>query len=861
MQAPLPQQALPIDGLLGQIQAALKPGATVLLQAPPGAGKTTRVPLALREQLDASGLAGGRIWMLEPRRLAAKAAAQRLAAELGEPLGQRVGYSVRLESRTSAATRIEVLTSGLFLRRLQADPALEGVACVVFDEFHERGADSDLALALVRQARELVSPELRLVVMSATLDLAPLAAQLPDAQVLHSEGRSYPVAVDHLRPREGERLDQLVLRALEQHWIDQRVDHETVLVFLPGQREIQACLRAIGATDWGAAIDCVALHGNLPLAAQSQAIAPAQTPEGKVVLATSIAESSLTLAGVRLVIDSGLSRRSRFDPQSGMDGLVTVAASLASAEQRAGRAGRLGPGRCLRLWSPAEQQRRPSFDPPELLEIDPLPLALQLAAWGDPMGDDLDWLDPPPAAPLLEARDLLLQLGAIDAKGTLLPHGQHLAQLGLHPRLAHMLLKGQAMQSLDLACELAALLSERDPLKRDEAGSDLMPRLDWLRRQSGRSPLRQLQEQWRRQVTSLNPGPGEVKPRPEAAATKASPPEAATPEAGMAARLVSLAYPERVALARAGSSHRFLMRGGRGALLHPSDPLVGCEALAIATADGQGSDARIGLALPIARDELVALAEAGAGQWQCTAQWDGASQRVRCEQSLQLGAIVLDRRPWHGPSGELVRQALLEGLGELGIGALPWSDRSRQLQQRLALAHQRLGEPWPNGHLDHLLTHLYQWLGPHLEGLRSLDELKGLDLCEALWAEAPWRLRAELDDLLPSALGVPSGRDVPLDYANGEPVLAVKLQEMFGATRTPTVLGGQLPVTVHLLTPAGRPAAITQDLAGFWAGSYQEVRRDLRGRYPKHPWPEDPTQAIATALTKARLSQGRLTKS
>ena len=788
--------------------------------------------------------------MLEPRRLAAKAAAMRLAAELGEPLGQRVGYSVRLESRTSAATRIEVLTSGLFLRRLQADPSLEGVACVVFDEFHERGADSDLALALVRQARELVSPELRLVVMSATLDLAPLAAQLPDAQVLQSEGRSYPVAVDHLRPREGERLDQLVLRALEQHWLDQRVDHETVLVFLPGQREIQACLRAIGATDWGAAIDCVALHGNLPLAAQSQAIAPAPTPEGKVVLATSIAESSLTLAGVRLVIDCGLSRRSRFDPQSGMDGLVTVAASLASAEQRAGRAGRLGPGRCLRLWSPAEQQRRPSFDPPELLEIDPLPLALQLAAWGDPMGDSLDWLDPPPAAPLLEARDLLLQLGAIDAKGTLLPHGQHLAHLGLHPRLAHMLLKGQAMQSLDLACELAALLSERDPLKRDDAGSDLMPRLDWLRRQSGKAPLRQLQEQWRRQVSSLHPEPTAAKPEPEAA----------TPEAVMAARLLSLAYPERVALARAGSSHRFLMRGGRGALLHPSDPLVGCEALAIATADGQGSDARIGLALPIARAELVALAEAGAGQWQCAAQWDGTSQRVRCEQTLQLGALVLDRRPWPGASGELVQRALLEGLEELGLGALPWNDRSRQLQQRLALAHQRLGEPWPNGHLDHLLSHLNQWLGPHLDGLRSLDELKGLDLCEALWAEAPWRLRAELEELLPSAMGVPSGRDVPLDYANGEPVLAVKLQEMFGANRTPTVLGGQLPVTVHLLTPAGRPAAITQDLAGFWAGSYQDVRRDLRGRYPKHPWPEDPTQAIATALTKSRLGQARLSK-
>jgi ATP-dependent helicase HrpB len=730
------------------------------------------------------------------------------------------------------------------------------VACVVFDEFHERGADSDLALALVRQARELVSPELRLVVMSATLDLAPLAAQLPEAQVLQSEGRSYPVAVDHLRPREGERLDQLVLRALEQHWLDQRVDHETVLVFLPGQREIQACMRAIGATDWGAAIDCVALHGNLPLAAQSQAIAPAKTPEGKVVLATSIAESSLTLTGVRLVIDSGLSRRSRFDPPSGMDGLVTVAASLASAEQRAGRAGRLGPGRCLRLWSPAEQQRRPSFDPPELLEIDPLPLALQLAAWGDPMGDGLDWLDPPPAASLQEARDLLLQLGAINAKGNLLPHGQHLAHLGLHPRLAHMLLKGKAMESLDLACELAALLSERDPLKREDAGSDLLPRLDWLRRQSAQAPLRQLQEQWRRQVDSLHPAPPAAKPTPATATPKGAIPETAPTEAAMAARLLSLAYPERVALARAGSSHRFWMRGGRGALLHPSDPLGGCEALAIATADGQGSDARIGLALPIARAELVALAESGAGQWQRTAQWDRASQRVRCEQTLQLGALVLDRRPWPGPSGKLVQQALLEGLGELGLGALPWSDRSRQLQQRLALVHQRLGEPWPNGHSDHLLTHLDHWLGPHVEGLRSVEELKGLDLCEALWAEAPWRLRAELDDLLPPTLRVPSGRDVPVDYANGEPLLAVKLQEMFGSTSTPTVLGGQLPVTVHLLTPAGRPAAITQDLAGFWAGSYQDVRRDLRGRYPKHPWPADPTQAIATALTKARLPQG-----
>ncbi|MCP9809768.1 ATP-dependent helicase HrpB, partial [Cyanobium sp. HWJ4-Hawea] len=649
-------QPLPIDRLLGDLQAALTPGSTLLLQAPPGAGKTTRVPLALRARLDELGLAGGKIWMLEPRRLAAKAAAQRLAAELGEPLGQAVGYSVRLESRTSAATRIEVLTSGLFLRRLQADPSLEGVACLIFDEFHERGADTDLALALVRQARELLNPELRLVVMSATLDLEPLARQLSDAQSFSSVGRSHPVAIAHQLPREGERLDQQVLRALEQEWLGDRQSHETVLIFLPGQREIQACQRAIEARDWGAAIDCVALHGNLPLGAQSQAIAPAKSAAGKVVLATSIAESSLTLEGVRLVIDSGLSRRSRFDPGTGMDGLVTVPASLASAEQRAGRAGRLGPGRCLRLWSPAEQSRRPSFDPPELLEADPLPLALQLAAWGDPLGSQLAWLDPPAPSALAEARGLLGQLGALDEQGTLLVHGKGLAQLGLHPRLAHMLLMAAPRGWLNLACELAVLLSERDPLSRGDAGSDLLLRLDWLRRQPARSPQRQLQEQWQRQVLGSQGlgrhGLGRQGERRESGQPE---PEA---EAATAALLVSWAYPERIALARPGSPGRFLMRSGKGALLHPNDPLVSCEALAIASADGQGRDARINLALPMDRSEIINLVQAEELDWGAQASWDEDLGRVRCEETLQLGALVLERRPWKGASGSLVLAAL-----------------------------------------------------------------------------------------------------------------------------------------------------------------------------------------------------------
>ncbi len=845
---------LPIDRLLAPLLEACSPGATVLLEAPPGAGKTTRVPLALLEGLSPSSCAGNpaspRIWMLEPRRLAAKAAAQRLASELGEALGQRVGYSVRLESCASAATRLEVLTDGLFLRRLQADPALEGVDCLIFDEFHERGADTDLALALVRQARELLNPDLRLVVMSATLNLAPLAAQLPEATVLKSEGRCHPVAIRHQAPRPGERLEQQVVRGLEQHWLDQRDDNETVLVFLPGLREIQSCGRAIAATSWGQDIDCVPLHGNLSLAAQGHAIGPARRGDGKVVLATSIAESSLTLAGVTLVIDSGLSRRNRFDPGSGLDGLATVPASQASAEQRAGRAGRLGPGRCLRLWSPAEQQRRPAFDPPELLEVDPLPLALQLAQWGDPLGRDLAWLDPPPPAPLQEARQRLVQLGALE-ENRLTPHGQRLAGLGVHPRLAQLLLLGERMGELDLACALAVLLSERDPLERQEVGSDLLRRLDWLNQNrpadGRRRQLRQLQAQLRRQVSQASPAQSPAGPTP------------LTP-AGMhpAAQLVAAAYPERLALARPERPGRFLLSSGRGAVLHPDDPLIACPALAIAQLDGQGQDARIQLAVPLDPAYLRELAEqsSGQGQRQVEARWDEENQRVRCERSLRLGALVLERQPWNEADPELIRHALLDGLRQLGLEVLPWDRNSRQLQQRLSLAHQQLGDPWPDRSPSRLLQELDRWLGPHLAGLRSRDDLRGLPLAEALWGDCPWELRLGLERLLPVALPIPSGRQVSLDYSSGQPVLAVKLQELFGARANPTVLDGQLAVTVHLLTPAGRPAAITQDLAGFWERGYPAVRKELRGRYPKHPWPEDPRQAQATALTKARLQQG-----
>ena len=849
---------LPIDDQLEAIRGALAPGATVVLQAPPGAGKTTRVPLELLKAFGDQG----RILLIEPRRLATRAAAERLAAGLGEAVGEQVGYSVRLERRSSSRTRLEVLTGGLFLRRLQADPALEGVACVIFDEFHERGAEADLALALVRQARTLLRPELRIMVMSATLDLAPLAAGLDGATVITSPGRSFPVAVEHQRPRERERLEQQVVRALENHWLEERGPAETVLVFLPGQREIADAQRAIEATAWGQQVACTPLHGQLSLAHQAQAIAPAPTAGGKVVLATSIAESSLTIAGVTLVIDAGLSRRNRFDPATGLDRLVTLPASLASAEQRRGRAGRLGPGRCLRLWAPGEEQRRPGFDPPELLVCDPLPIVLQLAEWGDALGEDLPWIDPPPRTAVQEARELLEQLGALDGGGRITPAGRTMAGLGLSPRLAHLLLRAQACGSLELGCELAVLLSERDPLNPRDAGSDLLARLDWLRarasepadrlapgRSSQRREMQKLQAELKRQVLASSRRDGATN-----AQTTASKPRSAASEEAMAARLLGWAYPERIALSRGRGDGRFLMRGGRGAVLHPDDPLADAEALAIAIADGEGAEARVRLAVRLERADLEELA-AAQGQESLEARWDPQAERVRCERSLRLGALVLARTPWPEARGEEVQAAMAEGLRQLGLAALPWCPRSRSLQQRLGLAHRWLGPPWPDRRLERLEDDPAAWLGERLAGLRSRQDLRQLDLIEALWGELDWAERQQLERWFPETIAVPSGRRVALDYVGEEPVLAVKLQEMFGATVSPTLLDGRLPVTVQLLSPAGRPAALTRDLAGFWSSGYAEVRRELRGRYPKHPWPEDPRQAVATALTKARLER------
>ncbi|OXM64797.1 ATP-dependent helicase HrpB [Amycolatopsis vastitatis] len=788
---------LPVRSVLPDVVAALDAHGAAVLVAPPGTGKTTLVPLALAEAGD------GRVVVAEPRRLAARAAAARMAAILGEPVGETVGYAVRGDRKVSARTRIEVVTSGLLVRRVQGDPELPGVSTVLLDECHERHLDADLLLALLLDVRAGLREDLRLLATSATVASGRLAALLGDAPVVTASARTYPVTFSYVPPARGERVEATVARATRTALSEGDGD---VLAFLPGAGEIARTAGLLRLSD----VDVLPLHGRLSAAHQDDALRPRD--RRRVVLATAVAESSLTVPGVRAVVDSGLARVPRVDHRRGLPGLATVRVSAAVATQRSGRAGREAPGRAYRCWAEHEQATLPAYPEPEIRTAELARLALELACWSTPDGSGLAWWDPPGEGALAAGRALLATLGATDASGTVTPRGRRMAELGLHPRLARALLDGAAETGARNAAEVVALLDAGGTL------TDVEAELRRLR-SAGDDGARR----WKREVQRLA--------KLVAGAGKPDP-----------ALVVALAHPERLARRRPGGAPVYLMAGGTAAELPPGSGLD-AEWLAIAEATRDPGRAHGTIRLAAAADERLATRAAPALLSEVDeVAWDGdvVARRVR-----RLGAITLAEKPLKDAD---VRDALVTGLRENGLGLLKWSETGTRLRERMAFLHRALGEPWPPMDDATLLSKVDSWLD--LGHARRKADLAAIDAGTALKALLPWPDAARLDELAPDRLEVPSGSRIRVDYRGDRPVLAVKLQETFGWTETPVIAG--VSVVLHLLSPAGRPAAITGDLGSFWTSGYPAVRADLRGRYPKHPWPEDPATAVPTRHTRRR---------
>lgn len=818
---------LPALAALPDLRAALAAHPLVLLQAPPGAGKSTALPLEL---LHEPWLAGQTVLLLQPRRVAVRGVAARLAASLGERVGETVGSRVRFESRVSERTRLKVVTEGILTRRLQRDPELAGVGLVILDEFHERSLNADLALVLLREVQGALRDDLRVLLMSATLD-ETLPARLA-APLIRTEGRAYPVEVRYAAAEPTGRIGAAVAATVRCALTEEAGD---VLVFLPGVAEIREAQAALA--DAPALV--LPLYGELPPAEQSRAILPDPAGQRRVILATSVAETSLTIEGVRVVVDSGLRRSQAYDPATGLTGLRTGRVTRAEAEQRAGRAGRMSAGVAYRLWPERMQALLPAQRPPEILSADLAPLRLELAAWGVTGRTRLDWLDIPPSPAWTAAGDLLRGLDALDVEGRITPAGQALLRFPTHPRLAHLLSVGEDSA---LAADVAALLEERGPKL---GGSDLTERVTDLRRARKSRKLEawaaaeRLSAQWRRLL--------------------AAEPDPSSPDPYAVGRLLALAYPERVALARADGGGRYLLAGGQGAELPAGDPLTGEEALAVAHLDGiaenrKGPEGRIFLAAPLHRQDLRSGAE-----WQPRTEWDSRTGRLLAQEELRRGALMLDIRPLPASDPTAEAAAVARAVAREGLHLLTFSPEAEALRRRaLSLRAWRPAEEnWPDFSDAALREGTETWLAPFLTGIRSREALSKLDLLPALSALLPWPLTAQLDDLAPTHLTVPSGSRVRLDYFpdGSPPVLAVKLQEMFGLNDTPTVNGGTVAVLLHLLSPARRPVQVTQDLRSFWQSSYFEVRKDLRGRYPKHPWPDDPASHMPTAKTKRALKE------
>ncbi|MGQ7792098.1 ATP-dependent helicase HrpB [Faunimonas sp. B44] len=800
---------LPVEDAIPELLQALEEGRSAVLVAPPGAGKTTLVPLRL---LDAAWIGGGRVIVVEPRRLAARAAARRMAEMRGEEVGDTIGYRVRNETRVSTGTRIELVTGGVFVRMILDDPGLSGVAAVLFDEVHERSLDTDLGLALALDAQSALRDDLRLLVMSATLDGARFAALLGGAPVVESAGRAFPVETIHLGADPALRIEDRVVRAIRKGLAERP---GSILAFLPGQSEIARAAERL--SDLPADVMLAPLYGALDPRAQDAAVRPAPAGRRKVVLATSIAETSLTIDGVTVVVDSGFARRPRYDPGSGLTRLETVRVSRASADQRRGRAGRTAPGTCYRLWDEPQTASLAPFDRPEILETDLAALALALLAWGvdDPMR--LAWLDPPPAAAFAEAMATLGRLGARDPAGGLSRHGRRLADLPLPPRLAHMVLEGGRRGEAELAADIAAILAEPGIAGRD---TDLALRIDRFRRAGSGAAraARQAAQRWAKLAGGRRAGEG--------------------PGAG---GLLALAFPERIAQAR-GARGRYRMAGGAGAKLDEADPLCDAPFLAVAEVQGGGPDARILLAVAIERGTIEALF-ADRIVDEDRVEYDRSADLLRATRVKRLDALVLSERPAEPAGNERNARILAEAALDRGLDALPWPAELNRMRERLAFLRARQGAGWPDLSDDALRASAEDWLVPALRGKRRLSELSGTGLREALAGLLPWQRMAELDRLAPASFTAPSGNAAAIDYSSGEPVARLPVQNLFGIAVHPTVLGGAVPIVFELLSPARRPIQVTRDLPAFWRGSWRDVRADMRGRYPKHAWPDNPAEA------------------
>ncbi|TVQ56654.1 MAG: ATP-dependent helicase HrpB [Rhodobacteraceae bacterium] len=823
----LPGPALPVDAALPALLAALGAGRNAVLEAPPGAGKTTRVPLALLGE----PWAAGRIVMLEPRRLAARAAAARMAATLGEPVGLTVGFRIRGETRVSGATRIEVVTEGVLTRMLQADPGLDGVSAVIFDEIHERSLNADLGLAFCLESQAALRPDLRLIAMSATLDAGPLAALMGAARVV-AEGRTFPVETRWAAQPVDTRTPAALAAAVADATLAALDADGDVLAFLPGVGEIARAAARLTPRLPGD-VDLHTLHGDAPPGRQDAALAPAPKGRRKVVLATAVAETSLTVEGVRVVVDAGRARRARFDPGSGMTRLVTERVSRAEADQRRGRAGRQGPGVCFRLWTKAEEGGFPAFALPEIAVADLAPLALDVAAWGAADPAALPFLDPPPAAAYAEAQALLRALGALDGDDRATSRGRALAAAPVHPRLARMA-ADCAEADRPTAAALAGLLSDRDPLRGTGAGADVARRLAAYARpasapeaapEADRAALARARETARR----LHPAGGAVDPE-------------------AAGRVLALAYPDRIAQRRPGPEPRYRLSGGKGARLDAGDALAALPFLVAADLDGDPREARIRLAAALTRDEAEAAVPTETVR---LVGWDARARAVVARRERRLGALVVETTPLADVDPAETAAAMAEGVRTLGLDALPWTAAARSLRARLRwLASRRPDAESPDWSDAALLASLDDWLTPWLTGMRRAEDLARLDLAAVLRAALSREALALLDRAAPAALRTPAGPSAPIDYTADPPTAAVRPQWLFGLDAHPCVDGA--PLRLDLVSPAGRPIAATSDLPGFWRGGWAETRKALRGRYPKHPWPEDPLAAPATTRAKPR---------